>query len=156
MKEDEIKRVISDYFHRHYRGITRMTYPEATRFDLKRVDLMFVQGRRDRLHIVEAEPTLERCFNPFHGFVQLSRLKGNYKWLAIPLDEFYRNPIRIEDECKRRGIGLIVVYGKRRTRRVREEIQPRYRRGNFLFHFPEACNEWHQYALSHPKTHQGF
>lgn len=135
-------KAIERYFLRNY-DVSRMTKPEATDLRFKRPDLMFIQARRDCLHVFEAESTLTRAFSKFHGFRQLAKYKGNYKWLALPFDEYKKDSERVSEKCERSGFGLVFVSGAKRLR-VREEIQPVYMQGDFLSYYPEAEEEWYE------------
>lgn len=121
-----------------------MTFPEAVSVRGKRPDLLFCQSRRDVLHVIEVEPTLERAFDKAHGFAQLKKYKGNYKWLALPRDEWEKDvDYSIDKKCNRRGIGLLLVSGTK-TLRVIEEIQPSYIPGDFLGYYPKAEEYWYE------------
>jgi len=142
LRESKLVKAIENYFLRNY-DVSRMTMAEATDLRFKRPDLLFIQARRDCLHVIEVESTISRAFSDHHGFKQLSKYKGNYKWLALPYDEYLKAPERVDRECNRRGIGLILVSGIKHLR-VWEEIQPTYRRGDFLRYYPEAEQEWYE------------
>lgn len=142
LREKRMVRAIERHFMTKY-DVSRMTKPEATDLRFKRPDLLFIQARRDCLHAVEAESTLRKAFLKIHGFRQLAKYKGNYKWLALPYDEYLKDPERVKKECERRGFGLILVSGKQRLR-VYEVIQPVYIQGDFLSHYPETENEWYE------------
>ncbi len=111
IRETRMVKAIESYFINNY-NVSRMTKPEATDLRFKRADLLFIQARRDCIHAIEAEATLRKAFLKVHGFRQLSRYKGNYKWLALPYDEYVKDPDRIKSECERRGFGLILVSGR--------------------------------------------
>lgn len=93
-----------------------MTVTEPTDIRYKRPDLVFVQARRDVLHVVEVESSFSKAFGKNSGFNQLKGYKGNYKWLAIHQDEYYKGFKRFKRECNKRGVGLIVVSGYERLR----------------------------------------
>jgi len=119
-----------------------MWYIEPVSYRLRRPDLLFVQTRRNLLHIVEAEPTLTRAFSKSHGFAQLRKYKGNYKWLVLPKEEWEKDvDEKLESKCDELGIGLLTVSGKKRLH-VQERFQPNYIQGDFLRYYPEAEDEW--------------
>lgn len=140
LTEVDLIEAVQRHFERKHSGKTRLFYPEAIKRDWRRIDALFVQGRKDCIHIVEAEPTLNRLFQPIHGFAQLSKHRGNYKWLAISKEVYEEDKSKIRKECKRRGIGLLVVSGKKRFT-VKEKLN-KYRKGNFLHLYPEAYRDW--------------
>jgi len=142
MNEKPLTKAIERYFLKEY-DVTRMTMAEPTDIRYKRPDLVFVQARRDVLHVIEVESSFSKAFGKNSGFNQLKQYKGNYKWLAIHEDEYYKDVERFERECKKRGIGLIVVSGYERLR-VREEIQPNRISGDFLSYYPQVEEEWYE------------
>jgi len=89
---------------------------------------------------VEAEPSVDRVFDPNHGFAQLAKHKGNYKWLVISWEVYEEAKTDIRRECRRNEIGLLVVSGRERF--TVEEKLKRYRKGNFLPLYPDAYEEW--------------
>jgi len=120
-----------------------MWVPEPVSRRLRRPDLLFLQTRSNMLYIIEAEPTLSRAFGKRHGFAQLKKYKGNYKWLAIPKDQWQKDEkYRLEDRCDATGIGLLTVSGTLRFR-VTEIVKPCYIQGNFLRYYPNAEYEWY-------------
>lgn len=140
--ETDIVEAISRYFNRKHRGKARMFYGEATKLSGNRIDLLFVQGREDCIHVIEAEPSLSRVWDGSHGFAQLGKHRGNYKWLAIPWDVYEEDRRNIRKESKKRCIGLLLVSGRERFT-VREKLKC-YRKGTFLHVYPKAYEEWHQ------------
>ena len=143
MNEQTITEAVLRYFHRYWCDYGCMWHPEPISRRSRRPDLLFLQTRRDLLHIIEAEPTLSRAFSKTHGFAQLKRYKGNYKWLAIPRNEWGKDEeYHLEDRCKATGVGLLTVSGTLRFH-VTEEVQPRYIQGNFLKYYPDAEYEWY-------------
>lgn len=140
LEETDLIEAARRYFERKHRGKVRLFYPEAIKNDWRRIDALFVQARKDCIHIVEAEPSVSRVFDPNHGFAQLGKHRGNYKWLAISKDVYEEDKTEIRKECKRRGIGLLIVSGTERFT-VKERLK-RYRKGNFLHLYEEAYEEW--------------
>jgi len=142
LTEKDIVEAISRYFNRLHRGKSRMFYNEATKLSRNRIDLLFVQSREDCIHVIEAEPNLNRVWDPSHGFAQLGKHRGNYKWLAIPREVYEEDKRNIRRECRRRGIGLLVVRG---TERFSVERKLKfYREETFLHLYPRAYVYWHQ------------
>ena len=142
LTEKDIVEAISRYFNRRHRGKTRMFYNEATKLSGNRIDLLFVQSREDCIHVIEAEPNLSRVWDSSHGFAQLGKHRGNYKWLAIPWEVYKEDKRNIRRESRRRGIGLLVVSGRERFT-VQEKLKC-YREGTLLHLYPRAYEEWHQ------------
>lgn len=142
LTEKDIVKAVSRYFDRQQRGKSRMFYDEATKLSRNRIDLLFVQSREDCIHVIEAEPNLGRVWDSSHGFAQLGKHRGNYKWLAIPREVYKEDKRNIRRECRRRGIGLLVVSGRERFS-VEKKLKF-YRGGTFLHLYPRAYQEWHQ------------
>ena len=145
MDEEIIIQAVIRHFRRDYSEYGWMYFVEPISYRGKRPDLLFVQTRSNLLHIVEAEPTLSRALSSRHGLSQLKRYKGNYKWLALPKAEWEKDSeYYLDDECKRRGLGLFLVSGTERVH-VREELRPSYIWGNFLRVYPEAKEYWKKF-----------
>lgn len=140
LEETDLIEAVRRYFERKHRGKVRMFYPEAIKRDWKSIDALFVQARKDCIHIVEAEPSVARVFDPNHGFAQLAKHKGNYKWLAISKEVYEDGKTEIRRECKRNEIGLLVISGRERF--TVEEKLKRYKKGTFLPLYPDAYKEW--------------
>lgn len=139
-----MKEGIKRFLVRKYRQMSMYVAPEESDDYGERVDVIFIEGTARSLHIIEAEPTFGRCFNPNHGFAQLDRFRANYKWLAIPKNETYEyRESALRGVCNEYGFGLIYVYQSQ----VREIIQPDKTTGNFLEDYPFAKLEWY-----HPNT----
>jgi hypothetical protein len=138
MTEKSIVRSVTSYLKDEYDDRSRLIYPEAIHKSWRRPDVLFVEGRRDRLHIIEAEPTWDRCFDPAHGFRQVRRLPANYRWVAIPEAEFCSAEHDLLDESRRTGIGIMLVYGCA----VEEYVQPCFLPGQHLHHYFEADGLW--------------
>lgn len=142
MDEKTVTEAVLRYFRRYWCDYGCMWHLEPVSQRLRRPDLLFLQTRSNLLHVIEAEPTLSRAFNKRHGFAQLKRYKGNYKWLAIPKDEWEKDEeYLLEKRCDATGVGTLIVLGTLRYH-VTEEVQPRYIAGNFLKDYPDAEYEW--------------
>ncbi len=103
-----------------------------------RPDLVFVQSRRDVVHAVEAKGTADEAFD---GIRQLDRYPANYKWLALPLEEYEESEGGIASACSQRGYGLLLISGTERFRAIPRR-QPEYFSGDFLGHYPSAEETW--------------
>jgi len=101
-----------------------------------------MQSREDCIHVIEAESELSRVLDSSHGFTQLGKHRGNYKWLAIPWDVYEVDKTKIRKKCKKRKIGLLLIHGKKRFT-VQEKLKC-FRKGEFLHLYPKAYKEWHQ------------
>lgn len=142
MNESVMKEKIENYIHNNYCDVTRLVVPEESDEYGKRVDVFFIQGTARSLHIIEAEPSFTRCFNPEHGFAQLNQFRANFKWIAVPEEEIYDDfrKIAISSVCEKLGFGLMYVY----QNQVREITQPTKTAGNFLKDYPLAEQEWYK------------
>jgi len=144
MNEKTITQAVLRYFRRYYCDYGCMWHPEPVSRRLKRPDLLFLQTRSDILHIIEAEPTLRRAFSKRHGIAQLKKYRGNYKWLAIPKDEWEKDEeYKVDNACRTVGIGLLTISGKVRFH-INEVIQPTYIVGDFLKYYPDQEYEWYE------------
>lgn len=144
MDEKTITGAVLRYFWRYWCDFGCMWHLEPTSRRLRRPDLLFLQTRSDLLHVIEAEPALARAFGTRHGFAQLKRYRGNYKWLAIPRNEWERDEeYNLEDRCESLGVGLLTVSGAVRFH-VKEEVQPHYIPGYFLKYYPGSEYEWYK------------
>ena len=142
MDESTLVGAVLRYFRRYYCEHGCMWYIEPVSKRWDRPDLLFIQTRRNVLHIFEAEPTLLRAFSKEHGFTQLRKYKGNYKWLILPDEEVEKDVDgRLDRWCSRSGIGLLSVSGRKHFW-VWEIFRPRYIHGDFLKYYPEAEDEW--------------
>lgn len=143
MDEKTITEAVLRYFRRYWCEYGCMWHLETVSKHSRKPDLLFLQTRSNLLHIIEAEPTLSRAFNKRHGFAQLKRYKGNYKWLAIPKEEWEKDEeYHLEAGCNHFRVGMLTVSGRIRFH-IAEEVQPVYLQGNFLKYYPKAEYEWY-------------
>ena len=103
-----------------------------------RPDLVFVQSKRNVVHVVEAKAHAEDAWG---GLMQLDRYPGNHKWLALPYDEYEGSEGGIASACSERGYGLLLIYGQERLHSVVRRWPTRFE-GDFLSHYPEAEEMW--------------
>jgi hypothetical protein len=92
-----------------------------------RADLVYVQ-RGDVVHVVEAKTRTEQC--P-HAFRQLTRYPANYKWLALPEEEYERHGEGIASACSDNEHGLLLVAGGPHHRIVKLRRRAGYQSGRF-------------------------
>jgi hypothetical protein len=138
MTEKSIVRAVCHYLEDEYDDKSYLIYREPIHSTWRRPDVLFVEERRDRLHVIEAEPTCPRCFEPSHGFKQIQRLPANYRWIALPKSEFLVAEQEFRIESNRTGIGVMLVHG----RDVEEYIQPLFLPGDRLHLYIEANDAW--------------
>lgn len=123
-------------------------FPYSETRDHTRADLLYIQGRRDWLHVVESEPNVERAlYNSNHGLSELNDYIANYKWLALPLDEIQRDSDNVFKECKRKSTGLIAVYSNAGGFAAKVMLNVTINKGDFLYHWPHVCSTWNQCGL---------
>ena len=103
-----------------------------------RPDLVFVQSKRSVVHVVEAKAHAE---DASQGLMQLDRYPGNYKWLALPSDDYANSESGIASACSERGYGLLLISGKERRHSVVRRWPERFA-GDFLGHYPRAEEMW--------------
>lgn len=114
MNHDDVKEGAHRFFHREYETGFRNFCKECDDPEWHgRPDLVFVQSRRDVIQVVEARRLAEEVDDGLH---QLDRYPGNYRWLALPADEYYSAEYGIASSCSRRGYGLLLVSGEERYR----------------------------------------
>lgn len=140
MQESEIVDAVHDFVHREFgRGASKTFCTECARWDLRaRADLIFVQSRSDVIHAVEAKRTLEGAFD---AIAQVARYPANYRWIALP-DEDYVSGAGLLKTCSERGIGVLVVHDRRR-KPVEVKRRPVYEPGNYLDKWPRLSREWY-------------
>jgi len=140
MREAEVVDAVHDFFHREYGTSARRTFcTERARWDLsRRADLVFVQSRSDIVHAAEAKATLNGAF---HALEQVLRYPANYRWIALPEDEYVPGAGLLK-ECSANGIGVLSVHGRFR-RPVEVKRWPSYEPGNFLEDWPRLEEAWY-------------
>lgn len=156
MTEDEMLEPIKRMFIRIFSPIIGpyLDKAEATRYfpysetrTCTRADLLYIQGRRDRIHVIESEPTIRRGIaDSKHGVFELNDYKANYKWLALPLEEVNKDKDNLLQECTNRHIGLIAVYPKAGGVAAKSIYNATFIKGDFLYHWPHVCSVWNQCA----------
>ena len=75
LRESRMVKAIENYFLRNY-DVSRMTMAEATDLRFKRPDLLFIQARRDCLHVIEVESTISRAFSDHHALNNCQSIRG--------------------------------------------------------------------------------
>lgn len=129
MRESDVVEAVDRWFRRehgagYYCG-------ECVMPNGRRADLVYVQ-RADVIHGVEAKA---RASDVDQAFLQLDRYRANYKWLALPNEEYERYS-GIASACSERGYGLLLVSGRLRYS-VEPRRKPRYLRGRFDEYWPQ-------------------
>ena len=92
-----------------------------------RADLVYVL-RADSIHVVEAK---RHASSVRDAFRQLARYPGNYKWFALPMEEYDLYGDGIATACSTRGYGLLLVGGGPSHRIVIARRIPVYSKGRF-------------------------
>ncbi len=140
MNEAQVVRAVHDFFHKEFGAQARKTFcTECWREDFGgRADLVFIQSRSDVIHAVEAKSTLEGSFDAIE---QVQRYPANYRWIALPEDEYVPGAGLLK-ACSGEGIGALLVHG-----RVRKPVEakrwPAYQAGDFLSEWPRLEGEWY-------------
>lgn len=132
MTEKEVIKAVARWFRREYRA--GYYCGECRLRSGRRADLLYVQ-RRDSIHVVEAKRIASEWLPAFR---QLRDYPANYKWLALPRDEYYSYGTFIASECADRGYGLLLVSGGTAHRIVEARRVPEYRAGRFDSSWPAA------------------
>jgi hypothetical protein len=132
MKEKTIIEAVADWFQREF-GAGAFC-GECRLRSGRRADLIYVR-RADSIHVVEAKAV---AANWQSAFRQLRDYPANYKWLALPEDDYYAYGTQIASECAERGYGLLLISGGPKHRIVEVRRQPVYREGRFDYSWPAA------------------
>ena len=139
MNHEAVKEGVHRYFHREYEVAGAKSFCkecDAPEWH-GRPDLVFVQSRRDIIHVVEAKRLVEEVEG---GLDQLRRYPGNYKWLALPADE-YHSGRGIASSCFAEGVGLLLISGASRFSGEAKRW-PAYHEGDFLREYSKAHEAW--------------
>lgn len=142
-RERPIVNSIVRYFHNKH-GYPNLAVPNPSNWG---PDVLFIQSRRDNLHVVEVEFSAYKGLGrPYKGSgtYQLDRYSGNKKWLALPKNEYEKSSTELKIKCKKRGYGILVVSGNVKLRTF-ERIQPKYHKGDFLDEYPKVRDKWYKY-----------
>lgn len=134
MKEVDIIEAVASWFRREYGAGVHCG--ECRLRSGRRTDLLYA-GRRDSIHVVEAKAMASDWSSAFR---QLRDYPANYKWFALPKDE-YEESTFIATECTERGYGLLLVSGGQNHRIVEVRRSPSYREGRFDSSWPAAFCE---------------
>lgn len=115
------------------------------------VDLVYIQGDSNHLHVIRIEETYDDCmFNTDRGLFTLRDVEANYLWIALPLYELREGEEqwndRMKSECEKRGIGIITAQKKGRGVSAKVIQEPTQREGNFLSEYDEVQEEWESKA----------
>lgn len=132
MKETEIIEAAESWFRREYGA--GVYCGECRLRSGRRADLIYV-SRADSIHVVEAKAMASEWSSAFR---QLRDYPANYKWLALPEDEYSSFGTFISSECSERGYGLLLLSGGPNHRIVEVRRRPEYREGRFDSSWPSA------------------
>jgi hypothetical protein len=132
MKEVEIIEAVQGWFRREYGAGAYCG--ECRLRSGRRADLIYV-SRADSIHAVEAKSTASD-WSP--AFRQLRDYPANYKWLALPKEEYLSFGTFISSECSERGYGLFLVSGTGNRHIVEPRRQAEYKSGRFDSSWPSA------------------
>lgn len=96
------------------------------------------------LHVVRFEKSYSDCiFDLDSGIHAAQDLKGNRRWIALPLDEFRDGEQEYNDvmlnQCKARGVGIITVQQKGKGLSAKVIFEPSRVDGDFIDVFPEIA-----------------
>ncbi len=125
---------------------------EGERGDERLVDLVYIHGDSEHLHVVRLGGSYDNCvFDVQDGGLHVLRdVKANYRWIALPLYEFREGEEEhnsvMQQECKNRGIGVISAQKKGRGVSAKILIEPDSDEGEFLDQYPSARDEWRSYT----------
>jgi hypothetical protein len=105
---------------------------ECTTQSGKRADLVYAR-QANSVHVVEAKAHADAMGQAFR---QLSNYPGNYKWFALPQDEYENAGGGIASECSSRGYGLLLASGSPARLTVVARRVADYVPGNFAESWP--------------------
>ncbi len=132
MVESEVVEAVRRWFRRDY-GPGQYC-DECQLRSGRRADLIYVL-RADSIHVVEAKAAATAWRTAFR---QLRDYPANYRWFALPEDEYSPHNTFIASECADRGYGLLLVSGGPAHRIVKARRVPKYRPGRFDCSWPGA------------------
>ena len=113
------------------------------------VDLLYVAGSSKMLHAVKILPSYDDClFDVREGIHSMSRAKGNYLWIGLPLDEFREGEAQYNDilhnTCTERGVGILTVQPRGCGLSAKIIFRPLKEEGDFIDHYDGLRDEWRQ------------
>lgn len=139
MDHETVKEAAHRYFHNNYETSSKNFCKECDAPDWRgRPDLLFIQSKRTSLHVIEAK-RLETEVD--QGIAQLKRYPANYRWLAIPAEEYHSSRGGIMSRCRQAGVGLLLASGNVRPRSDLKTYPDRIE-GDFLDEYPKAESAW--------------
>ena len=111
------------------------------------MDLLYLAGSTKHLHAIRLILTYDQClFNVDQGLHSLSRARGNYLWIALPLDEFREGEAEFNDiletTCQERGVGVITVQPRGRGLSAKVIKKARRQEGDFLEDYKGLKTKW--------------
>ena len=111
------------------------------------IDLVYVAGDRQSLHVIRLETSFDNClFDVQRGIHSLTDVESNYAWIALPLDEFRDgddayNGI-MEETCRERGIGIISIQPKGRGVSAKIIVEAEYKEGDHIDKYGDLARRW--------------
>lgn len=122
--------------------------------------LAYLEKGVNGLHLVRFEELYDDAiFSVFRGIHALSCLTANFRWIALPLDEFREGEDDfckiMERETQRRGLGIIAVQQKGRGISAKVIVRPKLLSGNFLGQQSELYKQWRNIDRR-PGSYEGY
>jgi hypothetical protein len=115
------------------------------------VDLVYVHGDSENLHVIRIENSYDDClFDINRGIHSMSDVQANSRWIALPLYELRDGEDkwndRMKSECEQRGIGIITAQKKGRGVSAKVIMEPERQEGEFLQAYGDLQKKWHEYT----------
>lgn len=126
-----------------------------------KMDMLYLAGSTKHLHAIKLILTYDQClFNVHQGLHSLSRARGNYLWIALPLDEFRDGEAKyreiLEKTCQERGIGIITVQPRGRGLSAKIIKKARREQGEFLDDYEGLNARWRKLRQESSRVMDGY
>ena len=139
---------IERMFEREYPGKRCLfsSLPDPTEGGSGFADIAYIHSGPEQLHVVRLEATFDDCIlDTKSGIHTMSWIESNYKWLALPLDEF-RNGEELfgdmlMDLCKERGVGILCVQAQGTGLSAKVMLDAAHHKGRYIKEY-DLTNPW--------------
>ena len=150
LTRQEMIEPIERMYEREYGGDVGMFHTmegEATDGGDGNVDLVYIHGDSEHLHVIRIEENYDDCLFDIEGGIHsLAEVDANYRWIALPLYELRQGEEawndRMKTECERRGIGIITAQKKGRGVSAKVIREPTQKEGKFLSEYGDLEKVW--------------
>lgn len=149
---DPIQRMFEREVPSEY-GMFEMMEDEETEGGSGNVDIVYVAGANENLHVIRLEQSYDNClFDVSRGIHSMSDVDANYVWIALPLDEFREGEDQYNDimmdTCQSRGQGIITLQPKGRGISAKILIEAEKKDGEHLGKYGDLEERWRTRATN--------